>query len=98
MYLDPEHVSQVRAILAAQLPSGVCVFVFGSRAHGRGLKKFSDLDLCLKGDAPVGLAVTEGIAAAFAESDLPIRVDVVDWFAISEEFQSLIANDLQPFR
>jgi nucleotidyltransferase substrate binding protein (TIGR01987 family) len=89
---------QVTAILRKRMPAGVHAFVFGSRAHGRGLKPFSDLDLCLRGDAPVAQSIVESLIMDFAESDLPIRVDVADWFALSQEFQGIIAKDLCPLQ
>jgi type I restriction enzyme S subunit len=36
------------------------------------------------------------IEDAFAESDLPFRVDVVDWARASEEFRAIIRRDHVP--
>jgi predicted nucleotidyltransferase len=96
MHLDDASLSKIRGILRRHLPAGVDVLVFGSRAHGRNLKPFSDLDLCLRGKQPVPVPVLEGLDAAFRESDLPIKVDIIDWHCGAPEFRDAIAPDLVP--
>jgi predicted nucleotidyltransferase len=76
--LSAAHRDLVDAILAEHLPSRH-VRVFGSRAHGRGLKRWSDLDLVVMGAEPLAPAAAAALAAAFDDSDLPFRVDVLDW-------------------
>jgi hypothetical protein len=49
------------------------------------------LDLVLLGPARLPLARLAAVREAFAESDLPIRVDVIDWHGISENFRNIIA-------
>lgn len=44
------------------------------------------------GDKPLPLRVLDDLQEAFAESDLPYRVDLVDWAATSESFRHLIAR------
>ena len=97
MHLDEASLARVRDILRRHLPAGITVLVFGSRAHGRKLKPFSDLDLCLRDNQPVSQAVLDALHANFRESDLPIKVDVVDWHRIPAEFRHAIAGDLVPF-
>jgi hypothetical protein len=46
----------------------------------------------LKGNSPLGWKRLAQIQEAFQESSLPYRVDVLDWFAISPEFQKVIEN------
>lgn len=91
--LDPLHLATVRRILAFWAP-GLPVFAFGSRAHGHHLKPTSDLDLCLKGETAVATKTLRDLKNAFEISDLPMRVDVVDWDALAPEFRNAIANDL----
>lgn len=90
--IAPRHLEQVRAILAAHLPKGVAVLVFGSRARG-GAKPFSDLDLALCGPAALDPALIGRLADAFEESDLPWQVDLVDLHRLSPEFRAAIAPD-----
>jgi len=67
-------------------------FAFGSRVHGTQ-KPFSDLDICIKGELP---ELTKCyLQEEFDESDLPFKIDLVEWSKISKEFRSLIEKDLQ---
>lgn len=93
--IAPDHLALVRDILGAHLPVGVQVLVFGSRARG-GAKRFSDLDLLLKGQGPVGPDLLSRLADAFEESALPWRVDLVDDHALTPEFRAVISPDLVP--
>ena len=80
----------VRDILQKHVPQ--CeVWAFGSRAKWKA-KQYSDLDLAVITNAPLSLQVSGALADDFAESDLPFKVDVVDWASTSPEFQALIAQ------
>lgn len=81
----------VQEILFRHVPKAL-VWVFGSRATGRA-KKFSDLDLCIKADKPLGLNVMSALAEDFSESDLPWKVDVVDWSTTNPDFRKIIDQD-----
>lgn len=52
----------------------------------------SDLDLAIIGDSPLPLNASAALADDFAESDLPFKVDVVDWATTSESFRTIIAQ------
>jgi len=93
--IAPEHLAQVRAILASHLPAGVEVLVFGSRARGSA-KRFSDLDLALKGAGPLDPDLLNRLADAFETSALPWRVDLVDYHRLTPEFLGAICGDLTP--
>jgi uncharacterized protein len=66
----------VRELLHRYLP-GVEVRAFGSRAGGDP-KPASDLDLIIVSAQPLAPRMHALLADAFAESDLPFKVDVVD--------------------
>ena len=86
--LTDEHLSEVRRILSEHMPD--CeARVFGSRVRGRA-RKYSDLDIALVGDAKIDERRIESLKDAFADSDLPFRVDVLDWHAISDSFRKVI--------
>jgi type I restriction enzyme S subunit len=89
--LAPEHVRAVRRILKAWAPSRE-VWVFGSRARDSA-KPHSDLDLAIQGDEPLAADARAGLVDAFEESDLPFRVDVVEWATLSEDFRAVVARD-----
>lgn len=89
--IDPRDWVDVVRILHEQVPDTE-VWAFGSRAK-RNAKPYSDLDLALITPQPLSLDQLATITDAFATSDLPIRVDLVDWASISRAFRKLIAQD-----
>lgn len=86
--LAPAHLAEVLRLLRLHVP-GRKVRAFGSRVQGTA-KPFSDLDLAVMGDVPLDFRTFADLKEAFAESNLPIRVDVVDWAATSEIFRGII--------
>lgn len=93
--LAPEHRLRVLDILATHLPKGAVVSAFGSRAKGRA-RRFSDLDLAVDVGRRLTLDETALLAEAFSDSDLPFRVDIVDWQAIGDGFRKAIAGQRVP--
>lgn len=88
--LREDHLRIVTSILAGVIP-GVEVRVFGSRVLGTA-KRSSDLDLVVAGASRLDWKTMARLKAAFEESDLPFRVDLLDWHAIPEHFRSTIAR------
>jgi uncharacterized protein len=88
------HRRLVRSILAAHLPQGSVAWVFGSRATGRA-RPLSDLDLAIDAGRRLTLDEIAELAEAFTESNLPYRVDVVDWRGIDERFRQTIMAERQ---
>ncbi len=84
----PGDLEQVLAILDRHLP-GREVRAFGSRVAGKA-KAFSDLDLAVMGDEPLAATVMADVREAFRESDLPFKVDVLDWASTKETFRRVI--------
>lgn len=82
---------EVQHILREKVPS-LEVWAFGSRAR-RSAKPFSDLDLALVTTQPLSLAQLAELNDAFDNSDLPMRVDLVDWAATQDAFRQIIARD-----
>lgn len=68
------------------------LIVFGSRIKGTH-QKFSDLDLCLKGNYPIDLFEISRIKEALSESDLPFTVDLVDYNSVSDGFKKIIDSE-----
>ncbi len=95
IHLAPDELAAVRAILRARLP-GCEARAFGSRATGIRLKPFSDLDLALMTKQALSDAQLGELREDFIESDLPFRVDLVDWAAADADFRAAIADQLQP--
>jgi len=65
------------------------VRVFGSRYNGT-VKEYSDLDCAIVGKEKLDWKLIADIKEAFEESDLPYRVDLLDWNAITPEFRNTI--------
>jgi len=80
----------IHEILAKWLPARE-VRLFGSRARGTP-KPYSELDLVIMGDTPTPLSTMGQLIEAFANSDLPWRVDLVDWADTSPDFRAHIAH------
>jgi len=91
--LAPGHLEKVRTILQKHVPQ--CeVRAFGSRVNGTP-KDYSDLDLAVVGSGKLSDDTLRRLKEAFEESDLPFRVDVLDWHATSPEFQKVIEKQCE---
>ncbi|MDP4725107.1 MAG: nucleotidyltransferase domain-containing protein [Alphaproteobacteria bacterium] len=86
--MDDRHLDIVKNILK-KYP--YTFYAFGSRVRGTE-KRLSDLDLCFIESIPGN--IRSHIDEDFEDSDLPYKVDVVDWHACDKSFKSLIRNDL----
>ncbi len=86
----PEYLQTIARILAKHVP-GCEIRVFGSRVNGTA-KKYSDLDLAVVGKTRMAPDVPWRLKEAFEMCDLPFRVDVVDWEALSDDFRNVIAR------
>lgn len=82
------HLETIKRILA-EYAGGCEVRAFGSRMNGPA-KEYSDLDLAIVGNGKLTRRQKMLLREAFEESDLPFRVDVVDYNAISDAFRTII--------
>lgn len=89
--MDEHHYQIVKKILNHY---NVKTMIFGSRAKGTA-KKFSDLDLVLL-DPVEGRKLTS-IKSDLEESNLPYKVDIIQWNELDQNFQNHIKNDLKEF-
>jgi predicted nucleotidyltransferase len=86
-----EELRLLSSILHQHVP-GRAVWAFGSRTTGRA-KPYSDLDLAVMGDVPLSLDTRAALNDALAQSDLPWKVDVVDWANTGSAFREIIKRD-----
>jgi uncharacterized protein len=94
--LDESNLQEVLKILGEHVPE--CeVWAYGSRVKGTA-RKFSDLDLALVGQEPLGWKRVEALKYAFSASDLPIMVAVVDFNSVSDSFRSNIRSKYEMLR
>lgn len=89
--LAPHHLETVKDILREHVPD--CeVRAFGSRVT-RTASEYSDLDLVVVGAGALQRGTVPRLKEAFEESDLPIRVDVLDWYRIPQSFRDVIERN-----
>jgi type I restriction enzyme S subunit len=88
--LDERYLDEVREILHHHVPHAE-VRAFGSRVQGNA-RRFSDLDLALVGVDDLDWRAVEALKDAFAESDLPFRVDVVLWRQLPESLRASVES------
>ena len=89
--LRPDHWAIVLDILRQHVPDRK-VLAFGSRATWTA-KDYSDLDLAILGDEPLSLDAISAMAEGFGESNLPFKVDLVDWATVDETFRDVIRRN-----
>ena len=88
--LRPDHWAIVRDALRQHVPDRE-VLAFGSRATWTA-KDYSDLDLAIMGEEPLSLRASSALDEALVESDLPFRVDIVDWARIDDSFRAIVVR------
>ena len=88
--LPEKYLEQVRGLLRIHVPHAE-VWAYGSRVSG-GSHEASDLDLVLRSPANLRQEAPGlfDLKEAFIESELPIRVDIMDWARIPESFHGEI--------
>jgi len=75
-------------------PKEYQVFIFGSRATGKA-KKYSDYDVGIWGKKRVPSHIMVLIEEAFEESDLPYKVDIVDFSLVSSKFKKIALSKIK---
>ena len=89
--IRPDHLKIVEEILEKHLPDRE-VWAFGSRVNGTA-KETSDLDLVVIAETPLDFQRLGSLRDDFSESNLPYKVDVVDWAKIGETFREIIQKE-----
>ena len=93
--LDPRSCAEVSRLLREYLP-GQEVCLVGSRARG-GAKRFADIDLLVMNQEPLPARTRALLKTAFEESDLPFKVDLVEWAGLSRSFRDRLKRDQVPW-
>src|SRR5687767_1028630 len=84
------QLAEIESILQSWVPE-YTVVAFGSRVTG-GARSYSDLDLAVVTEDPLPLQVMANLDDAFAESNLPMRVDISDWSRVTPAFRDVIGR------
>ena len=94
LLISEQEYQIVQTVLRQCIPQRT-VWAFGSRAGGQP-KPYSDLDLAVLGEVALSLSEHADLADAFSESDLPYKVDIVDWHLIGDDFRRIVqANHIE---
>jgi type I restriction enzyme S subunit len=75
-------------------PKEYQVFIFGSRATGKS-KKFSDFDIGIWGKKPIPSHLVALIEEALEDSDLPYKVDIVDFSLLPTKFRKVALSKIK---
>lgn len=94
IHLQPWHLQIVTETLKRH---NVLEFAsaFGSRVQGAN-QEYSDLDILIKSPRPLTFQQISKLEEAFSSSDLPFKVDLVDWHTISNDFRDKILSHSIP--
>jgi len=86
--IDENHLQIVQRVLLERVPD-YQVFAFGSRCRGAA-NADTDLDLLIRGKEKIQSEEIFKLIEAFQTSELPFRVDILDWHALNDEFRHVI--------
>ncbi len=88
--ITAEELHIVQEILNANIPN-LEVWAFCSRVK-KTSKPYSDLDLAVMGTESLSLGEMADLSYAFSHSNLPFKVDVVNWATTESTFQNIIRD------
>ena len=89
--VSQDHLKIVESILKKYIPNRR-VIAFGSRVNGTA-RKTSDLDLCIMGDEHVSFKLLSNLRDEFSLSNLPYKVDLIDWTTVASDFRKIIMTN-----
>ncbi len=70
----------------------VTIVLYGSRARGNA-RSNSDYDIALKSAEPISPAILSQIKFRLEESNIPFKIDIVDFLKISDELRRSILKE-----
>ena len=86
------HLTLIQNLLRTHLQSPCTVWAYGSRTQG-AFKRYSDLDLAIIEPENVDVLTMAKLRMALEESDLPFKVDIVEFAALSDAFKEIVERD-----
>ena len=93
--LQEKHSILLKSILQKTVP-GKDIRVFGSRVKGTA-RESSDIDLVLFDAQPLPKPVFTRLYFDIQDSDLPFRVDIIEWCRVSAHFKKIISREWEKF-
>ena len=92
---DADIKTEIKRTVLKHLPKDEYrVFLYGSRVTGKA-RRWSDYDVGILGDKPVPTMVKFEIEDELEESDLPVVVEVVDFYNVDEGFKELALQQVE---
>lgn len=83
-----EQVEWIRSTILREVPKAKIKF-FGTRASGTS-KTYSDLDTSIDAGAPLSFLTLSKLKEIFSESQLPFKIDLIDYRSVDDEFKAII--------
>lgn len=90
--LDDKWKDLIKRTVYKYLSTSYQIFVFGSRARGTN-RKYSDVDLGLKGPQKIDSKTIFKLKNELAESNIPYLIDVADFSGEETNFKKLAIKD-----
>jgi len=94
--LDKRSKAMIEEILAPYIARG-SLYVFGSRVDGE-CDAHADLDLLIRSEQALPFADFLALKDALEFSELPMRVDLLDWQRVTPEFRQAIEQRCEVWR
>ncbi len=87
--LQPADLAILQTILVDVAGYGIQIWAFGSRVTGTA-RRYSDLDLAVQTEARLDQNLLHRLQEALSESDLTIKVDLIDLAEVAPAFRRKI--------
>jgi uncharacterized protein len=91
--LGPEQWAIIKEKVIEPLKAeGAEVFIYGSRARG-DYQKFSDIDILYREKTPIAPKQIAKIKLELEEGTLPVKVDLVNWLELADEYKPIVEKE-----
>lgn len=86
---DTAYMALAKKLVLSKLDlTKYAVFLFGSRTETRH-SQFADIDIGILGSEPLPLTLRAQLIELLNESDIPFKVDVVDFYNVDANFKKI---------
>lgn len=86
--LEQKYLEMLQNILQKNIPDKT-VWLFGSRTTEK-IKRYSDIDLVIISENRIPWDIIFHLKEDLDESDLPYKVDILDWSTLDNDFKKII--------
>ena len=91
MSIDERYKQKIINLIVALYPK-IKIYLFGSQATGTQIHG-SDIDIALDAGAPMKRSVVGEIREILNATDIPYKIDVVDFHLVPEKMQQMILKE-----